>query len=160
MVDPFVPDGRVFELDFQREDEAPVGASLARVLVHGPGVFRLKLVEQPVAQERSAKAEVQKNLPGFRIRACHTECAQLAADRGPAIELAEADRSRTPVDAVGGLRNRTASGQADQSQAIAQPLPFGAPLGFLSVANGASVEHVLRGSVDNEILRWTMTGIR
>ena len=36
----------------------------------------------------------------------------------------------------------------------------GALLGFLSVAIGASIEHVLRGSADAEVLRWTMTAIR
>lgn len=39
-------------------------------------------------------------------------------------------------------------------------LVAGALLGFLSVAIGASIEHVLRGSADDEVLRWTMTAIR
>ena len=39
-------------------------------------------------------------------------------------------------------------------------LAAGALLGFLSVAIGASIEHVLRGNVDDEVLRWTMTAIR
>ena len=39
-------------------------------------------------------------------------------------------------------------------------LVAGALLGFLSVAIGASIEHVLRGSADAEVLRWTMTAIR
>lgn len=39
-------------------------------------------------------------------------------------------------------------------------LAAGALLGFLSVAIGASIEHVLRGNADAEVLRWTMTAIR
>ncbi|HKL50618.1 MAG TPA: DUF423 domain-containing protein [Wenzhouxiangellaceae bacterium] len=39
-------------------------------------------------------------------------------------------------------------------------LAAGALLGFLSVAIGASIEHVLRGNVQEEVLRWTMTAIR
>lgn len=39
-------------------------------------------------------------------------------------------------------------------------LAVGALLGFLSVAIGASVEHILRGTADAEILRWTATAIR
>lgn len=39
-------------------------------------------------------------------------------------------------------------------------LAAGALLGFLSVAIGASIEHVLRGQVDAEVARWTMTAIR
>lgn len=39
-------------------------------------------------------------------------------------------------------------------------LAAGALLGFLSVAVGASIEHILRGSADAEVLRWTMTAIR
>jgi len=39
-------------------------------------------------------------------------------------------------------------------------LVAGALLGFLSVAVGASIEHVLRGGTDPEVLRWAMTAIR
>lgn len=39
-------------------------------------------------------------------------------------------------------------------------LAAGTLLGFLSVAIGASIEHVLRGNADAEVLRWTMTAIR
>jgi len=39
-------------------------------------------------------------------------------------------------------------------------LAAGALLGFLSVAIGASIEHLLRGNADAEVLRWSMTAIR
>lgn len=39
-------------------------------------------------------------------------------------------------------------------------LAAGALLGFLSVAIGASIEHLLRAGTDAEVLRWTMTAIR
>lgn len=39
-------------------------------------------------------------------------------------------------------------------------LVAGALLGFLSVAIGASIEHVLRGEAGAEVLRWAMTAIR
>jgi len=45
-------------------------------------------------------------------------------------------------------------------QTMNKVLAAGALLGFLSVAIGASIEHVLRGSADAEVLRWTMTAIR
>jgi len=37
---------------------------------------------------------------------------------------------------------------------------IGALLGFLSVAIGASVEHLIRPNVEPEVFRWTMTAIR
>jgi len=45
-------------------------------------------------------------------------------------------------------------------QTMNKVLAAGALLGFLSVAIGASIEHVLRGNADAEVLRWTMTAIR
>ena len=36
----------------------------------------------------------------------------------------------------------------------------GAVLGFLSVAIGASVEHIVKPNVEPEVFRWTMTAIR
>jgi uncharacterized membrane protein YgdD (TMEM256/DUF423 family) len=36
----------------------------------------------------------------------------------------------------------------------------GAVLGFLSVAIGASVEHVIKPNVEPEVFRWTMTAVR
>jgi len=39
-------------------------------------------------------------------------------------------------------------------------LLIGAVLGFLSVAIGASVEHVVKPNVEPEVFRWTMTAIR
>jgi hypothetical protein len=87
MVDALVGDGGILELDFQREDEAPVGAALAGLVVDGPGVFGLQLEEQPVAQERAPVTEIDEVFLGQRIRIGLAEGADLAADRGFPVQL-------------------------------------------------------------------------
>ena len=112
MIDLVVADRRVLELDFQRQDEAPVGAPFPAALVDRPGVFGLQLVEQPVAQKRPAKPEIGEPFLDLRLRVGKAERAELGADRGAAIELAKTDQAGAPVDAFGFLRNRASTGQA------------------------------------------------